>query len=86
MKTYKINLRNIGDFKKYAVLFEICKFNAIVSGDNFCIDASDIIELFYHWPYKCLLFTINDIYQGSLDDIESYLTQSKLLINETARK
>lgn len=79
MKTYRIRLRNMEDFKKYAALFDIWKFSAIISGNNFCVDASDIITLFCHWPYEYLLFTINDIYQGRLNDIESYLTQSGLL-------
>lgn len=73
MKAYRLNLNNINDFKKYAEMFELYDFSATVSDGDFCTYASDIIELFCHWPYKQLTLTINKIYQDnkSLSDMLS---------------
>ena len=81
MKAYRLNLKNIDDFKKYTNMFEIFDISATVSDDGFCTYASDIIELFCHWPYKHLTLTVNKVYQGSFNDIEDYLGKSGLLVN-----
>ena len=82
MKAYRLNLKNIEDFKKYAGIFEISDFRAVISDDSFSTDASDIIELFCHWPYKHLTLTINELYQGNFIDIEDYLERSGLLVSK----